>query len=97
MQALVELLKHHSRIKRWHGRTYRAVTLGEWSYWDIWPVINRKPTRYAGWNGEPTPPRDWLPEHLKRNLLGSELMPWQPGYEIGPNEAIRLFDPEGDR
>jgi hypothetical protein len=97
VHALVELLKHHSRIKRWHGQIYRAVSLDQWDYWDIWPVINRKPTRFAGWDGEPRPPRNWLPDEAKRDHRGDEPMPeptqselpWDDRYQWNADDVER--------
>jgi hypothetical protein len=74
VDALDELLRNHSRLRRWHGHPYRAVDLDGWSVWDIWPVINRKPTRFARWDGEPSPPQDWLPDHQRRDLGGREVI-----------------------
>jgi hypothetical protein len=35
----------------WHGHVYRRVGLDGFDYWFLWPVINRKPSDRAGWDG----------------------------------------------
>ena len=73
--ALIALLDGFSTRRRWHSHPYRSVDLDGWSVWDIWPVINRKPIRYAGWDGGPTPPSGWLPDAMRRDLAGDEYVP----------------------
>ena len=74
LDALKELLRHHSHLRRWHGHAYRALDLDGWSIWDLWPVINRKPIEVAGWDGDPTPPSNWLADEFRRDLEGDEIV-----------------------
>lgn len=92
LSALQRLLVHHSKVRRWHKLTYRTVTLDGWDIWDIWPVINAKPTRYAGWDGDPKPPEHWLPKGWARDLQGDERE--QMLTEALQAEAPQLFDPD---
>jgi hypothetical protein len=74
LRALMELLDNHNRIRRWFGRAYRVVTLQGFDYWDIYPVVNRKPTAFAGWDGDPKPPKGWLPAEYHRDIRGDEVI-----------------------
>jgi hypothetical protein len=50
-ERLYLLIKHHHYLRRWQGRSYRAVDLDGFSYWIMvnGTVINRKPVKDAGW------------------------------------------------
>jgi hypothetical protein len=72
IDALLTLLLQHSHVRRWHGQPYRTITLDGWDYWDIEPVINRKPSEFAGWDGDPPPPDGWLPDTYRRDMRGDE-------------------------
>ena len=79
LMALCALVDHYGSKRTWHGYgPYVTLTIDEWSYWPIWPVMNRKPALYAGWDGDPIPPSrgSWLPTGWDRDMRGDEVLPF---------------------
>jgi hypothetical protein len=73
VDALLALLWRYSVPRRWFGGIYYPVRLDGWDYWLMEPgIVNRKPSAFAGWDGDPRPPKGWLPEHLQRDMRGDE-------------------------
>jgi hypothetical protein len=72
IDALLTLLLRYAHVRRWHGQPFRTISLDGWDYWDIDPVVNRKPTEFAGWDGDPPPPDGWLPDAYRRDMSGDE-------------------------
>jgi hypothetical protein len=74
IEALLTLLHRYGNVRRWHRLPFVTVDLNGHSYWQIERVINRKPTAFAGWDGDPVPPQDWLAGEYRRNLVGDEMV-----------------------
>ncbi len=53
--ALRTLITKYGWDRRWHGRRWRTFSLDGYDYWQIHPVINRKPTPEAGWEDDDDP------------------------------------------